>query len=298
MKNKILLVGGTGYIGSVLNNYLKDKYQIYRTSLSKSNEKKEFIIDLKVSESFNSLINYKFDIVFFLASSIKGIGKKNLNNIDLEINTICLANFIDFLKKNKLTKKIVYMSSMTVYAPSKIIPVNELFDLSPTSIYGLSKKIAEEIIKFNSLNSNIKSLVLRIPGVYGGNRKNGLLYKVIKNALHNNSININTENLEYWECIELNDLCFLLKKLLGVYKWNSKYEEINIGYGEKIDLIDTVQLIHNKVNSKAKLYFKNKSYSDFYLDVKKLKDIIDYDLSFKNGLFSYIKQIKNEIRDR
>ena len=57
MKNKILLVGGTGYIGSVLNNYLKDKYQIYRTSLSKSNEKKEFIIDLKVSESFNSLIN-------------------------------------------------------------------------------------------------------------------------------------------------------------------------------------------------------------------------------------------------
>ena len=69
--------------------------------------------------------------------------------------------------------KIIYFSSMTVYDPSNVSPVNKEAKLKALHSYALSKIYAEKLIKCYSF----KSLITRIPDIYGGDRKAGLIKK-------------------------------------------------------------------------------------------------------------------------
>ena len=297
--NKILLIGGSGYIGRSLKRELNNEFEIYITGSKKIEKEKYYYIDFSKKNSFQNLKHKSFDLVIILASSIKGINLISLNNIDLRINTILMSNFLQFVNDNNLTKKIIYISSMTVYDPILNSPVEENSNLNPKSTYGLSKLLAEKIISFFSFNNNVNSLILRIPGVYGGDRKNGFIYNSIIKAMNNELIVLNTNNLYYWECIEINDLCIAIKNLIINYKWSKKNYVINIGYGKSIDIYQTLNFIIKFLKSNSKIKKINISgYKKFYLSNKRLKNIIEFKYDFKKSLIKYINLISYELRNR
>ena len=105
MKNKVLLVGGTGYIGKELLQYISDEYDVYITGTKFSNKLNYFQIDFSLPQTFESINNLNFDLILFLASSINGIGDISLSNSDLRTNTVEVGEFLDFVKKNNISKK-------------------------------------------------------------------------------------------------------------------------------------------------------------------------------------------------
>ena len=48
------------------------------------------------------------------------------------------------------------------------------------SISGLSKLFAEQLTKFYSQENDFKAVIIRIPGLFGGDRKSGFIYNAIE----------------------------------------------------------------------------------------------------------------------
>lgn len=160
--SKILVVGGNGYIGSHMYQYHPDFLYIGR---------EEF--DLRNKEE---ILHYckplYISMCIILSSSISYEKEVNFNDEPFSTNLIGLNNLLDVLQESHPDVHIVYFSSMTVYSDNNISPVLESSNLDPLHTYGLSKVYAESLIKYYDFHS----VIIRIPGIYGGSRKSGLIY--------------------------------------------------------------------------------------------------------------------------
>jgi len=179
MKNKILVTGGAGYIGShtlvelaneefdfiVLDNLSNsNKVAIKRVEQIINKKIKFFEGDIRDKKLLNNIFkNYKIDSVIHFAG-LKAVGesvKKPLEYYDNNVGgTINLLEIMD--KYN--CKKIVFSSSATVYGNPKEVPITEEAQtgIGITNPYGRTKYFIEEILKdlFNSDNS-YKIAILR-----------------------------------------------------------------------------------------------------------------------------------------
>ena len=124
MKNKVLLIGGNGYIGNRLYKDLSNEYDITSVDLCWFNEPiiPNYKIDFNdLDESFLSI----FDSIILLAghSSVKmcegNIQSAYKNNI---------TNFVNLFSKLKPHQKIIYASSSSVYGDVGEKVVNETYN--------------------------------------------------------------------------------------------------------------------------------------------------------------------------
>ncbi len=296
MKNKVLLVGGTGYLGSHLNDQLKDDFDIYLTGSSIRNEKRYFQIDYRSPETFHNIQNERFAIVIFLAASITGIGKTDVNHLDVRVNGFGFADFLQYVIDHEIAERFIYISSMTVYSPDNILPVTEAGSIQPLNSYGLSKVIAEETIRFAAIRNSIPLVIVRLPGLFGGTRRSGYVYNTIRACLANRQIDIKTEGLGYWETIEVDDACLVISLLLKSYDWKVPVECFNIGYGKEIDFVDVAYLIKNLTLSKSEInVLGEKGYRPMYLSTSKVRSVVSFDLSMEEGLGKFIEKIRKEV---
>ena len=115
-KNKILITGTSGYIGSSAFKFLSKKYNVYGLDKKKPiiNSQKIFKINLLNKEKTKKLLN-KINpscVVHLAGESLVDPKKKkekyNLNNI------VATQNLIYCMKKNKV-KNIIFSSTAAVY---------------------------------------------------------------------------------------------------------------------------------------------------------------------------------------
>jgi UDP-glucose 4-epimerase len=268
------MTGGTGYLGKHLIRKIHNNHDLYFLSRDETD------------------IPKGIDLVIHLAGEVDirqdGLYSGNLiyNNVEYTIRLI-----ESMIKAG--VNKLIYTSSMTVYSINNIVPVKENADLQPSSFYGLTKKWAEEVIQHYSNECYIDAWILRIPGIYGGNRKSGYIYNTIQKALNNEDIVLSTDGMKYWEAIYIDDLTDMIKKMIGYMIMATKV--FNISYGEEIDFIETAFKIKQMTQSKSHIKIGDYTYRRFYLDNAKLKELLDFDFSysFDNGLRRYINEIRN-----
>lgn len=271
--NKILVVGSNGYIGRHLKKIIPNLFYATREDF-----------DLKNIEEIKKFLgNKNFETCIILAASIGYDKEINFQSEPFNTNLEGLNNFLSVLDKKI---KVIYFSSMTVYDKKSKSPVIESSNLLPCHSYGLSKVYAEKLIEYYGFTS----VIIRIPGVYGGDRKSGLIYNTIKNLQNNKNIIIDTKDLEYWETINIDDLLLMFKEFLNKYKFNSKYEFFNLSYGEEIDIIDTVYYLKKLLNSSSFIDIK-KGYNKLFLSNKKILKIVNNPILYKDRLKLYIKEI-------
>lgn len=276
MTNNVLVVGGKGYIGSHLQLHCPN--YIYTSS-------EDFDLN-HIREIQNFCAYLDIDMCIILSGKILYTKDANILEEPFKSNVHGLNNLLITLKKKNKNIKIVYFSSMTVYDTENNSPVLETSNLLPSHGYGLSKVYAEELIKFYKL----KSVILRIPGVYGGNRKSGFIYNTIKKLEKNEAIDIDTETLGYWEAIHINDLIELLINFLSKYEFNDTYQIFNLSYGEKTDFIETAYFLKNQLSSNSLINI-NKRYNEIYLSNKKLLNYTTPKHNYYSRLKQYIQEV-------
>ncbi len=275
--NKTLVVGGTGYIGA----HIKKKFPdfIYTGSAEFNLNAKE-----QISAYFQDI---DIDICIILSATISYEKTVDLTSEPFTTNVMGLNNLLSVLKDKNKDIKIIYFSSMTVYADSNPHPVTENAYLAPFHTYGLSKVYAESLIKYYGL----KSVIVRIPGIYGGDRKSGLIYNVIQKIKKNMPIDIDTSDLGYWETLHIDDMINMFSDFIEHYTYESKFEIFNIAYGEKTDFIETIYHILNQVKSNSKINV-NKNYTDLYLSNVKILELVNKPMSYKDRLNLFICENK------
>jgi nucleoside-diphosphate-sugar epimerase len=149
----------------------------------------------------------------------------------------------------------------------------------------LSKVLAEEITDFYCVRNKVSGLILRIPGIYGGNRKSGFIFSTLTKLYSNEDININTNVLGYWETIHVSDLSNLIINLINKYSWPNGCEVINISYGEETDIYETAKILKERINSKSEIILLDPiDYVRFYLSNYKLKQFINVPYNYNETL--------------
>jgi len=177
--NKILVTGGTGYIGShtvvelinagfevvIIDNLSNSSIYVLDGIKNITGIKPEFHkIDLTDKHKTNEFFNYvkNIDAIIHFAA-YKAVGesvKKPLMYYENNIGS--LINILKNVKEHKI-KGFVFSSSCTVYGQAKVLPVTEKTPIiKADSPYGNTKQIAEDIISdFISSETNSKAISLR-----------------------------------------------------------------------------------------------------------------------------------------
>lgn len=176
---KILVTGGTGYIGShtvvelqnkgydvIIADNLSNSHIDVVDSIEKITGKRPEFIKLDFSETENT---YKFfesnkDIAAIIHfAAYKAVGESVEKPLKYYRNNLfSLINILNCMKEFNI-RNIVFSSSCTVYGQPDKLPVSENSPIKEAfSPYGNTKQIAEEIIRDTTISTkNINSIALR-----------------------------------------------------------------------------------------------------------------------------------------
>ena len=301
MNKKILIIGGTGFLGYHLaKKCLAKKWNV--TSISTNKPKKI---------RFLSKVKYlNLDI------SKKNILKKNIkSNFDFVVNFGGYVNHSEKLKtykshyigcknladifKNKKIKSFIQIGSSVEYGNRKS-PQNENDKTNVKKLkskYGQAKLMATNYLLKLNKKYNFPCTILRLYLVYGPRQDNNRLIPYTLNECLNNNKFICSDGKQYRDFLFVEDLikaiflCFNNKSAIG--------EIINIGRGKSHNVKKVILFIKNKINLGKPIFGKISLRKDevfsLYPDISKAKKILYWQpfTSFQKGIEIIIKYYKD-----
>ena len=195
---KILVVGVNSILtGAIICEHENDIIDgVYYT-------KPNFCLKNNYSIDQLELIDREYDIVYIISAVISN----DITQLDLllRINVSDINRIVNKFSSSR----IVFCSSVSVYngLDSELIGDNSL--LCSQTIYGLSKIMAENIIKRHNNYG-----ILRISSIYGSNMKtNTFLPRVVDDAINKGVITLKGRGDRFQNYIHVKDVAALAKKI-------------------------------------------------------------------------------------
>jgi len=280
-KKNILVIGGAGFSGSHLCDYLiKDNNVVCIDNFVTSQEENinhllrkynfEFVkhdivekIDLEQIPELE-----KFDIkvkgiqeIYNLAAPTSPKQFENLTEITLKTNSVGIINALDLAVKYKA--KFLHFSSAVVYGPRPAdnSPFNEDYwgfvnGLSPRGCYDEGKRFAETAVITYRNKYDLDTKIVRVFRTYGPRMRleqGEMIPDFIYNALDNKDLIIyGDENFS-------TALCYISDVIEGALKVMKSAEKdpVNIGSVEEYKLADVAKKIIEMIGSKSKIVFED-----------------------------------------
>lgn len=284
---KILLTGGSGFLGDYIYDNLIKKHDVSILDIQKNKKKNSKIIlsDISDFEKLKKKIS-KFDTILHFAafSDINDSLKAPLQTV--KTNILGTVNLLEICRIKKI-KNFIFASS--VYSSG-----------NRGGFYGCSKKACEDYIKEYSKRFGINFLILKYGSLYGpgSDQKNGL-YKIIANALKKNIVYYEGDAKSSREYIHVRDAAKSTVELIEKKLIN---KVVNITGHQTIKIIDLLDMIREILLIKKKVKFLNKNLPGHYSKVPHtfdndpaLKYVTSPYVDFSQGLYDLIKQIKKDI---
>tara|TARA_A100001015_G_scaffold302229_1_gene390176 strand:- start:775 stop:1731 length:957 start_codon:yes stop_codon:yes gene_type:complete len=271
---KILITGCLGFIGF---SYIKkfsnsqnivgidfykksEKNKLERLDYLKKNKIKCKIYNLNLENKYNfkKIKERNFDLIIHLAAK-PGVFESEANpDIYVKKNLLMLTNVLQFTK-NKKVKFFYFASSSSVYGGKNFNENNASVD--PTSIYGLTKKLGEELINYFAHTYKIKCICLRFFTVYGPFGRPDMSYFKFLDLLNNKKpiqVYNNGKNKRPFTYVDdlVNIIYKLSKKNIRIKIFKTKnFDILNIGadkYYSVNDMLSILQKLDTKINFKIK----------------------------------------------
>lgn len=305
----IIISGISGFMGSNLNNYLKNNYNIIGLSRNKENNPNT----LSYEDVYKEGLDHYF-VFIHLAGKAHDLNNSSEENDYFKVNTDLTIKLFDLFLESKC-QTFIFMSTVKAVADKVDGVLTEKSISNPKTPYGKSKKAAEDYILSKKLPENKNVYILRPCMVHGPNNKGNLnlLYKLV-----NKNIPYPLGKFENKRSfLSVNNLCFIIKALIeqkpesGVYNIAddeaiSTNELINViaaTLGKKPLILKLPkQLIHNfaKLGDILKLPLNSnklqKLTENYVVSNQKIKDTLDVKLPYntKQGLSYTIKSFNND----
>jgi len=311
MSGKLLLIGGGGYIGTVVaDQLLRDKYDltildnfIYNHKDSINNLKKFDNFKLIEGDIINKDFLYEkiknYDCVVLLAGLVGDPITKKYPNLSNEINDFGIKNAIDATFKNKI-KKFIFISTCSNYG---LIKSDDLADenhsLAPLSLYAKNKVKAEKyIMNYKNESSDTSTTILRFATAFG------LSYRMRFDLTVNEFVKILNDGKELsvydadtWRpYCHVKDFARLMIKILEAPKEIVDFEIFNAGGDENNYTKEMIAESIKNILSRGKInYLKNDvDPRNYRVNFDKLKKIINFTpkYSIEYGIEEVLSKIK------
>lgn len=306
MKKKIIIIGGSGFVGTnILKKIDKKRNNVFSTSFRNKNYQK--IKDIKYYKgnlknlNFCRKITKSKDIVIMCAAVSSGamIMQKN-PMFHVDDNVLMNMNILKASSENKV-KKFIFISSNTVYPVSKRAMSEKDVNYSLFNKYfnvGWMKIFSEKICQMYKNKMNI--LIVRPGNIFGPHDKFDLVRsKVVPSLIRKFEEN---KNVEVWgdgkdvkDFIYVEDFVAILLRLINM---PFKFMILNVASGKSISLkkiIDFLSKIYKRDKKNIKFNFNKPTMIPVRrINIRKLKKLIKFKPKFtlEKGLLDTIKWYK------
>jgi nucleoside-diphosphate-sugar epimerase len=308
-KTKILVTGGSGFIGShLVKKLLNDGYEVAITTKYDSvydnirlfnvwKSIKVIECDLRYSNSISKINDFNPEVIFHLAAYNDVKGSFDNYNEALESNVLGTANLLENLNKYK---QFLYISSSEVYGyqrnNSTFIENMKPFPISPYSIGKYSGELYAQM-HMKNLKKPIK--ILRPFNVFGESQSTkAVIPELIKKFLNNQIVKITKGR----QTREFNYVANTVNLLISASKEKSFFNQIvNISEGQEISIKSLAKNIKRLSQSNAKLIVGGlpERKTEIYrmkASIKKMKEkmLTKKLVSFEEGLKNTINWYRDE----
>lgn len=299
-KRKILIVGGTGFIGNHLVKFLKSKkYNI--TSIStkppKKNKKIKGVKYIYLNiEKINQLkkIKNNFNDVINLSGYVDHSDSKKTYNTHFK----GCKNLYEMFSNAKINKFVQIGSSLEYGSLPSPHKEDMKTKLKLKSVYSRSKLLSTNFLIKKYKKNKFPAVIVRPYQVYGpGENENRLVPYVIKNCLMNRIFNC-SEGSQSRDFLYVDDFIRAIYRILK--KKNLEGEIINIGFGSPIKVKKIISKIQNMIKIGTPVYGKIELRPDeskeFYPLIRKARKVLKWkpQTSLSTGLKKTINYFKNK----
>ncbi len=316
-RKKILIIGGSGYIGTVtVDFFLKQNYQVIcidnllygqKSVLKKFQKKKNFQffnIDLRNSAKLDKFLN-KASNVLILAGLVGDPITKKYKKLSQSINYDGIKKFILACKRKKNIKRLIFVSTCSNYGIGKKKLLNEKAKLKPLSYYSKQKvKIEKILIKMKKVHFAIT--ILRFATAFGLSprmRFDLTINHFVKSLLEK-------ENLKIYDPKTSRPYCHVLDFARAIKTvFESKVEKIdreifNVGNNKnnfsKQKIVEQI----SKYISKPKIIYLKKGVDkrDYRVDFKKIQKSLNFKTRYSvnfgiREILDYVKKNKSSLKN-
>ena len=308
MRNKLLITGGLGYIGSFTakNIFTKSKKKVYvidnlsrgNTFAKKYSNSKILNISQKKTQEF--VKKKKINTILHLAA-LTCVRESIYNKDKYYKDFKSQIKFIKFLKKTDV-KYFIFSSSLSVFEGSKIKK-----NLSPYSNYKL--KLEKYLKKVSS--RNFKVIVLRYPNIIGSHpsgelgEKNNFISRIVPFFYKN--ILAKKKNLLYFDFkrkkfpqrsyVHVNDISNINIKVINNFKkFNKNFYIFNISNKKQYSNFQVLEELSKLMDIKPKYELKQISKKESITQVYKLEADISKYINYKFKYLNLQKILKTNLK--
>tara|TARA_Y100001970_G_C14208487_1_gene845464 strand:- start:693 stop:2072 length:1380 start_codon:yes stop_codon:yes gene_type:complete len=303
---KVLIVGGAGFIGTVLTSKLLEKNYhvtvldnlIYDNKVIKKNYKNiknfNFILGDVCDINIQIKAIKEIDVVVYLSEIVGDPACSAKPEDALKTNYLSVLSFAN-LCSHLAIDKFIYTSSCSVYGLDKYNKLlSEKSNLNPVSHYARIKIMSEKAL-LSSANNNFKPTIIRLGTVFGPSKRmrfDLVVNTMSKFAYFNNKIEVHGGN-QWRPNIHVEDVADGIISIIKAKKSNVGNQIFNLS-NDKLNL----QII--QIAKKIKNVFKNANLNiiktttdprNYKVSSKKIKNKTGF--VAKKNIESALKDIKN-----
>ena len=305
MKEKILILGGNGFIGIHLIKKLSNiGFECFSLSLNKVDEKnkenKVHYLNADISDysELSKVIGQnKYDYVINLSGYVD---HRNLSNGGIHVLNSHFGGLLNLLRVIDLNyvKKIIQIGSSDEYGTINS-PQNEAMREEPISPYSLGKLACTNLLRMLYVSEKLPVVILRLFLVYGeGQGFNRFLPQIIKGCLKNEAFPTSEGN-------QIRDFCYVSDIVDGIIA-SIKSEQVNghilnLASGKPIKIKNVIRKVVDIVGSGnprfGEIKYRSKENLSLYADISKAQELIswkpkiDLNLGLKKTIDYYSKII-------
>ncbi|MDN3204732.1 NAD-dependent epimerase/dehydratase family protein [Algoriphagus sediminis] len=175
---KYLLTGGSGFLGGILKDSLRQNHDVVTLGRSITNG---IIADLSMEEPILPPV----DVIIHVAGKAHIVPKTENEKAEFfRVNVTGTKNLLKGIKV--LPKSFVFISTVAVYGLDEGRLIKETEELKGDTPYARSKIEAEKLVQDWGIKNQVNVLILRLPLVVGPNAPGnlGAMVKAIKNGFY------------------------------------------------------------------------------------------------------------------
>ena len=290
---RILIAGGTGFIGSRLVSMLVNEGCNLSIISRKEQqiafkEVKYYRADLNDISSLQK-IESKYDACIYMAANIPLKGQAKESYLDARKTTLDpLTNFCEVFSST--VSKFVYISSIDVLGSCSTVEYDKDTNVNVATPYGLAKFCGEFYVKDYCCMNTIPYIILRFSQVYGPKEPLVRVIPIMKDALINQKeFTIYSDGSELRRFLFIDDaiqaiLCALKENETGVF---------NIAGSEVCSLLELVRKMEKVYDRKLKLKILNNSHGQSNVPaIAKAENLLHYHSNF--SVYEGLHKIKME----
>ena len=295
---KVLVTGGSGFIGSHVVDKLRDKgvkVRVYDMAIPTFRDDIEYYQGSILDKNALCFAMFDIDAVMHLAAvaDVKDVFEDP--HYSEAINVRGTINVLEAVRKSSV-KRVIYGSTTWVYSDAKADTVDETTSLhAPSHLYTATKLTGEYYCQAYSKLYGLEFTILRYGIPYGPRARDGAVIPIfVKKALNGEPLTIAGDGSQFRKFVYVEDLADGNVLALQSIAKNKIY---NLDGKEQITIKQIAETIKEIIGN-VKIEFTPARPGDFSgkeISSKKAKDELGWEprTSFKEGVRRYIEWFKS-----